>query len=289
MKRAVVYLQRFSAPAEQVASVLGADLIAYSPTAFQDVVPHYQQIAAVMSMGIAVRGIAPHLHDKWTDPVLVLVTPDLRLAIPVTGGHHGANAMARELASLGAVPIITTATERAGVPSVEGIAAGEGCMLVNTAAAKPVNAAFLDGTAGVYTVPGPGVVIAGRETAILLADGTYSVGIGCRKGVPSRDIEAAVQSALEAAGISIHDVYVYATTTKKLHEAGILEAVRALGGPLLCLDDQTIYMHPPQTPSRAPQIGLSGVAEPCALAASKRKELVLTKMVNGGVTIAIAR
>jgi cobalt-precorrin 5A hydrolase len=289
MKRAVIYLPRFSLPAERVASVLGADLIAYSPTAFQETVPHYPQIAAVMSMGIAVRGIAPHLHDKWTDPVLVLVTPDLRLAIPVTGGHHGANEMARELASLGAVPVITTATERAGVPSVEGIAASEGCVLVNCAAAKPVNAAFLDGTAGVYAVAGPCVIIAGRDTAILLADGTYSVGIGCRKGAPARDIEAAVQSALAAAGISSRDVYVYATTAKKLHESGILEAVRALGGALLCLDDQTLGMHPPQSPSRASQIGLSGVAEPCALAASKRKELVLEKTVNGGVTVAIAR
>lgn len=289
MKRAVIHLTRFTAPAERVASVLGADLVPYTPTAFSETVPRYPQIAAVMSMGIAVRGIAPHLHDKWTDPALVVVTPDLRLAIPVTGGHHGANAMARELAPLGAVPVITTATERAGVPSVEGLAAREGCVIVNSAATKPVNAAFLDGTAGVYTVPGPGVIIAGRDTAILLADGTYSVGIGCRKGVPASGIEAAIRSALATAGISSREVYVYATTAKKLHESGILEAVRALGGPLLCVDDRTLAEHPPQSPSRAPDIGLSGVAEPCALAASKRKELVLEKTASGGVTVAIAR
>lgn len=289
MKRAVIHLTRFTAPAERVASVLGADLVPYTPTAFSETVPRYPQIAAVMSMGIAVRGIAPHLHDKWTDPALVVVTPDLRLAIPVTGGHHGANAMARELAPLGAVPVITTATERAGVPSVEGLAAREGCVIVNSAATKPVNAAFLDGTAGVYTVPGPGVIIAGRDTAILLADGTYSVGIGCRKGVPASGIEAAIRSALATAGISSREVYVYATTAKKLHESGILEAVRALGGPLLCVDDRTLAEHPPQSPSRAPEIGLSGVAEPCALAASKRKELVLEKTASGGVTVAIAR
>jgi len=289
MRRAVIHLTRFTAPAERIASVLGADLVPYSPTAFSETVPRYPQIAAVMSMGIAVRGIAPHLHDKWTDPALVLVTPDLRLAIPVTGGHHGANAMARELIPLGAVPVITTATERAGVPSLEGLAAQEGCVIVNSAAAKPVNAAFLDGTVGVYAVAGPGVIIAGKDTAILLADGTYSVGIGCRKGVPASGIEAAVRSALGTAGISSRDVYVYATTAKKLHESGILEAVRALGGPLLCIDDRTLALHPPQSPSRAAEIGLSGVAEPCALAASKCKELVLEKTASGGVTVAIAR
>ena len=231
MNRAVIYLPRFSEAAGRVASVLGADLVEYSPTAFADTVARCREIAAVMSVGIAVRGIAPHLKDKWRDPALVVVTPDLRLAIPVTGGHHGANAMARELAPLGTVPVITTATERAGVPSVEGIAAAGGYALVNHDASKYVNAAFLDGTAGIYAVKGPAVVIGGTDTAFLIADGEYSVGIGCRKDTAAGEVEAAVRAVLGRLGISPDQVLVYATTAKKSQESGILDAVRALGAP----------------------------------------------------------
>ena len=75
-----------------------------------------------MSMGIVIRGIAPHLTDKWTDPAVVVVTPDFRYAIPLIGGHHGANELAGELAGLGLVPVISTATEATGRDSVEAIA-----------------------------------------------------------------------------------------------------------------------------------------------------------------------
>ena len=289
MNRAVIYLPRFSRAADTIAAVLGADLLEYSETAFSKAVSGYTEIAAVMSMGIAVRGIAPYLKDKWTDPALVVVTPDLRLAIPVTGGHHGANTMARELAVLGAVPVITTATEREGVPSVEGIAASGGYSLVNRDASKPVNAGFLDGTAGIFSIHGPAVVIGDKKTAFLIAEGEYSVGIGCRKDTEAKEIDEAVRTVLATSGIRPDQDFIYATTAKKAQEGGILDAVRALGRPLLYLDDLTINAFPPHSGSRASRIGLSGVAEPCALATSKRRELVLIKTVIGGVTIAIAR
>lgn len=289
MTRAVIYLPRFLAPARAIAECLSADLIEYSPAAFRDAFRQYSQIAAVMSAGIAVRGIAPLLSDKWTDPAVVVVTPDLRLAIPLAGGHHGGNALARELAVLGTAPVITTATERAGVPSVEGVAAAGGFDLVNREASKPVNAAFLDGSAGVYSVAGPALVIGGPDVAFLVADGEFGVGIGCRRGVSAEAVEEAIRDGLRIAGVDPGEVQVYATTIKKSGEPGIHDAVRALGRPLIFLDDRTINRHPGISPSGASRLGLAGVAEPCALAVSKNKELVLPKMLKGGVTVAIAR
>ena len=289
MTRAVIYLPRFSEAARQIADCLAADLIEYSPAAFREAFGKYSQIAAVMSTGIAVRGVSPLISDKWTDPAVVVVTPDLRLAIPLIGGHHGGNALARELVPLGTVPVITTATERAGVPSVEGIAAAGGYELVNQESSRPVNAAFLDGTAGVYSVSGPALVIGGPDVAFLVASGEYGVGIGCRKGVSAGAVEEAVRTGLETAGVEPGEVLVYATTVKKSHEQGIHDAVRALGRPLIFLDDRTINRHPGISPSGASRLGLAGVAEPCALAVSKRKVLVLPKLLKGGVTVAIAR
>jgi cobalt-precorrin 5A hydrolase len=289
MTRAVIYLPRFSGTAARVAACLSADLLEYSSTVFGEVFDQYREIAAVMSVGIAVRGIAPLVRDKWTDPAVVVVTPDLQLAIPILGGHHGANELARELAALGTLPVITTATERAGVPSVEGIAAAGRYELVNRDSSKTVNAAFLDGAARVYAVEGPALVIGGPGVAFLVGEGDYTIGIGSRKGIPAKTVEMVIRESLQTAGIRPDEVLVYATTVKKSHEQGILDAVRALGGALIYLDDQALIGHTPVSPSGAPRIGLAGVAEPCALAVSKRGELVLPKVAKEGVTVAIAR
>jgi len=140
----------------------------------------------------------------------------------------------------------------------------------------------------VHAVQGPAIVLAGPDVSILVKKGEYTVGIGCRKGIRSDEVVAAVRAACTENGISVTDVLVYATTTKKSNEAGLIEAVGALSGNLIFLDDETINAQTGTGPSRATRIGLLGVAEPCALASSKRKELVMGKKVYGSVTVAIA-
>jgi cobalt-precorrin 5A hydrolase len=85
------------------------------------------------------------------------------------------------------------------------------------------------------------------------------------------------------------EVMIYATTEKKIGETGLMQAVEALGGCLIFLDDETIKAQVPESPSAAGRIGLPGVAEPAALAVSRKRELVMKKRVSGRVTIAIAR
>ena len=70
-------------------------------------------IIFIVACGIAVRTIAPFLKDKLTDsPVLVLDEAG-NYVIPLLSGHvGGANEIALLLAELlGAVPVITTATD----------------------------------------------------------------------------------------------------------------------------------------------------------------------------------
>lgn len=285
----VIALERFLPKARRLADALGADLLPYGPEVFRTAFSAYNRIVALMSAGIAVRGIAPLLSDKWRDPAVVVVGPDLRYAVPVVGGHHGANDLARELAALGVTPVITTATEACGRESVEGIATRTGCDVVNRSSTRAVNAAILDGDVPLYTVTGTGIVVAGPGVALLVRKGEYVVGLGCRKGVGAPEVVEAARRALEAVGITESEVLVYATTAKKRHETGLLEAVAELGGNLVFFDDETLNAEAAPSPSRADSIGLSGVAEPAALAASKRKELVLAKQTYGSVTVAIAR
>lgn len=75
----------------------------------------------VCATGIAVRAVAPHLGDKAHDPAVVVVDDGGRFAIALAGGHQGgANDLARQVAALlGAEPVITTATDTAGLPALD--------------------------------------------------------------------------------------------------------------------------------------------------------------------------
>lgn len=289
MRRTVIALGRFEEAGKRIAEFLGADSMPYAPDAFRQAFHQSSHIVAVMSTGIATRSIAPLISDKWKDPAVVVVDPGFSFAIPLVGGHHGANDLARELSGLGLTPVITTATERAGRSSAEAIAREHGSRIMNQESTVRVNAAILDGDVPFYSIAGPSMILAGPETAIMVREGEYSVGLGCRKGTGEDAVVDALRKALSAADISADEVSVFATTVKKFHEPGILGAVRALGGILVYLDDSILAQFPPESPSRAGAVGLAGVAEPAARAASRRKELVMKKTVFGEVTVAIAR
>lgn len=286
---AVIALERFLPDARRIADTIGAVVIPYSSGAFLEAFAGYRRVVALMSAGIAVRGIAPLLVDKWRDPAVVVVSPNLRYAIPIVGGHHGGNDLARELSPLGIEPVITTATEVFGLESVEGLALRRGCDVVNRDSTRVVNAAILDADVPLYAIASPGIVVAGPGVSFLVKGGDYTVGVGCRRGVPAAEVVAAVGQALREAGVAPGEVLVYATTAKKRREAGLVQAIEDLGGNLVFLDDEMLNMEEAPSPSRASLIGLAGVAEPAALAVSKQKELVLAKRIYGSVTVAIAR
>jgi cobalt-precorrin 5A hydrolase len=284
----VIALSRFLGEAERIADFIGAEVREYRPDIFLEIFPHTRRIIAIMSMGIVVRRIAPLIQDKWNDPAVVVVSPDIAFAIPLLGGHHGANKLAKELSALGIQPVITTATEAIGRDSVELVAQRNGCDIVNKESTRQVNAAILEVDVRVFSVKGPGIIIAGPDVSILLKKGEFTVGVGCRKGVKSQEVIDAIRKALAVAGVEEHDVLVYATTQKKSGEKGLLQAISTLSGNLIFLDDDTINAQSGVTPSQATKIGLLGVAEPSALAVAKRKELVMKKKVYGRVTVAIA-
>ena len=67
-------------------------------------------IVGLCASGILVRALAPLLDDKRAEPPVVALAEDGSVAVPLLGGHHGANDIARALAAaLGGVAAITTA------------------------------------------------------------------------------------------------------------------------------------------------------------------------------------
>ncbi|MFY8100070.1 MAG: precorrin-3B C(17)-methyltransferase, partial [Allorhizobium sp.] len=56
-------------------------------------------IVAVMASGALIRLLAPLLSDKHAEPPVLAVAEDGSSVVPLLGGHHGANDLARQIAS----------------------------------------------------------------------------------------------------------------------------------------------------------------------------------------------
>ena len=95
----------------------------------------------VGSCGIAVREIAPHVKNKTADPAVLCLDERAGFVIPLLSGHiGGANALAAHLAAqLGAVPVITTATDVNRRFSVDAWAAEQGFAISDMKTAKAVS------------------------------------------------------------------------------------------------------------------------------------------------------
>ncbi len=103
--------------------------------------------------GIAVRCLAPLIQSKTKDPAVLVLDQNARHVISLLSGHLGrANQYACQLAThLGAEPVITTATDVAGVPAIDVLADKAGMFITRTERLRYPNAALVAGTlVGLY-------------------------------------------------------------------------------------------------------------------------------------------
>ncbi|MEG3067571.1 MAG: cobalamin biosynthesis central domain-containing protein [Syntrophaceticus schinkii] len=107
----------------------------------------YESFIFIMAVGIVVRLIAPLLKSKWDDPGVVVVDEGGHFAVSLVGGHWGgSNALARQVAALlGAVSVITTATDVQGKPALDNLAKQWGMLPLPRERVKEANKAFLAG------------------------------------------------------------------------------------------------------------------------------------------------
>jgi len=117
------------------------------------------------------------------------------------------------------------------------------------------------------------------------------IGIGTRRGVTPSEVKDAVYTALLEANLSLDDIDLFASSTLKEDEDGLIQAVLELEKEIRFLPDDVINdnENEPVSESQAERFGLRGVSEPAALALSQHKILIFKKKVYGRVTIAIAK
>ena len=114
------------------------------------------------------------------------------------------------------------------------------------------------------------------------------VGIGCRKGVTTEQINAAVKQALGERQLS--EVREITTIDLKENEPGLVEFCQQHNLPLRVLASETVAARPWVTKASdwvQQNVGLPGVCEPCALIADARGKLIVPKMALDGVAVAI--
>lgn len=95
--------------------------------------------------GIAVRAIAPFVQDKFHDPAVLCVDEAGTFVIPLLSGHvGGANRLAEFVAGgIGAVPVVTTATDVERKFAVDVFAKDHGLVITDRVLAKRISADIL--------------------------------------------------------------------------------------------------------------------------------------------------
>lgn len=253
-------------------------------------------VVAFLATGAAVRILAPHLGSKSSDAGVVCVDEALRYAVALVGGHGGgANELARRVAAvLGAEPVITTATDAVGIPGldtlgwpVEGDVAavsraildGSPVRLVvdavwplpalpaNVTPDSPVPAATLIITDRSTTL-GRDHGLSGSSPQVVLRPPSLVVGVGAARGVSAAEVGELIDAALADVGLSPLSVRCLATAEVKADEAGILEAARERGWPVVAYPAGLLARIPVPNPSDvvAAEVGTPSVAEAAALA-----------------------
>ena len=268
-----------------------------------------EALVFVGACGIAVRAVAPHVRDKFTDPAVVCVDEAGRFAVPLLSGHvGGANALALRVAALtGGQAAVSTATDVNGLFAVDVWAKGEGLVITDRALAREVSAALLEGRpvgfASDFGHPCPesltggpaelGVWVTWRTgegpfpRALRLAPRGLILGIGCRRGAARADIEAMADAAL--AGYEPRAVAAVATIDLKKDEPGLLAFCEARNLPLVTFTAEELAAAEGDfTPSEFVKgvTGVDNVCERAAVAAGGR--LLVPKQAKNGVTAAVA-
>ncbi|RRJ33713.1 cobalt-precorrin 5A hydrolase [Halocatena pleomorpha] len=269
------------------------DVIEYHGDVFADQWEEYDCFVGLMASGIAVRKAAPLLADKWDDPAIVVVDEQLTWAIPLTGGHHGANQVVTDLAQLGAVPAMTTASEAAGKQGVESKAKALDAHVVNGDSTVATNLAVLDDELGpVARLDGPRAVFVDDDVTVLKPnkDGVV-LGTGTVSGVRTEQVLTAWETALSALDLGFDDVTFVATGTRKKDESGLYEAAQKIDVGIVLFEKEMLARFEGPSPSRSNElIGWPGIAEASAIAGGRNHELLQEKeRYDDAVTVAVGR
>lgn len=274
-------------------------------------------IVLFLATGAALRLVSELVHDKHADPGVVTVDDGARFSVSLCGGHEGgANELAARVAeTLGAQPVITTASESSDLLSLDSLGADLGFVLERESDLAAVGRAFVSGEtvrlvsehrwplgplpehlvrAEMSDDGTPSLLISDRlretcEPCVVYRPPSLVAGVGCSRGAPAGEILELLSASLREAGLSRKSLAYLTSVEAKQDEAGLLEAARELGLETRFHPAEELAGIEVPNPSEAAlnAVGTPSVSEASALAAGG--ELSVEKRKSANATVAIAR
>ncbi len=321
---------RASAVAQNIADALDAEVhgkkyrVPEADVFFTDAKAHLESLFAdgkaivgVCSSAVLIRAVAPCLRNKRHEPPVVAVAEDGSVAVPLLGGHHGANDLARAIAEeLHGIAAVTTAGDiRFGIALDEppqglslgnpeevkaftsSLLAGESVFLQ---AEKPVFSEWLLKSRLPFSPDGQLKIsvthqsVSGDARHLVYHPKTLAVGVGCERGTAPAELRNLVRNSLDVYGIDPQSVAVIVSIYVKKDEAALHSLAEHMGCPVRFFNAQALETQADklQNPSDIvfQEVGCHGVAEGAALAAvGKDGMLLVPKQKSTRATCAIGK
>ncbi|MBT6273372.1 MAG: precorrin-3B C(17)-methyltransferase [Chromatiales bacterium] len=286
---------------------------------FTDTLAHLQTlfragrpIVGICASGILIRALAPVLDDKKSDPPVIAVAESGDVAVPLLGGHHGANMLATSVAAtLGATAAITTASDKrlgaaldeppAGLhlatsqhlaSFVASILAGQAVRLEGECHWLAQALPNTDASAALsISVTHERVEASSRR--LVYHPQCLAVGVGCERGTEPAELITLVNSCLDEAGLAPGAVAGIYSLDLKSDETAMHALAANLDRPARFFPAAQLELLTPrlENPSEVVfrEVGCHGVSEGAALAAAgAHGQLLVTKTKSKRATCAIA-
>ncbi len=297
-----------------------ASRVSDADVTFDDAAVHLQTlfsagtiIIAVMASGALIRLLAPVLGSKCDDPPVIAVSEDGASVVPLLGGHHGANQIARFLADeLNGHAAITTAGDTRFSVALDN--PPNGWTLANPDLAKQAMADLLAGSSlaiddalcradWIRKSDLPLVEEGSVRAKVSISDTESSeelvfvpkmavLGLGCERGAEPDEVIALAEQALSEAGIVRESLAAIVSVDLKADETAIHAAAKHFGVPARFFSAERLEAETPRLANPSDivfaEIGCHGVAEGAALAAAGLNgRLLLGKRKSKRATAAI--
>ena len=260
----------------------------------------------IMATGIVVRVIDGKATTKDRDPAVITVDEQANFAISLLSGHlGGANEECRKIASgIGAVPVVTTATDVSGKIAVDTLSQKIKAKLEDLEGAKRVTSLIVNGENVSLHLPenivkvnenSSGAIIISNRRKIEISKiipQNIVLGIGCKRGITKEHIIEKLKYVMENQNLEPSSIRKAASAWVKSDEKGLLEAMENLNIPIEFFEKEKILEVENLIVDRSvyvkKTIGVYGVSEPCAYLASSRKGKFLVKKIKlEGMTLSI--
>lgn len=245
-----------------------------------------EPIVGIMAAGILIRTLGPHLRDKKREPPVIAVSHDGGHVVPLLGGHHGANDLARQIAGhTGGLAAITTASDLLFGHSFDNPAPG--LVLSDLCDMKAATKARMRGetVASEITLEPR----KGSATHLIYHPTNLAVGLGCERGCNPAELAQLLDETLARNRISRQCIACFATIDLKEDEPAVtqFEAVRYFAAAEL---ERYAEAVPNPSPMVKAETGTASVAEAAALAVfGGRAKLLVTKTKSERATLAISQ